>query len=121
MKSARLAAVAILATAVSSCLRVSGSAESREPRAEIRTVAASPGESHLTNIRQLTYGGENAESYFSPDGQWLIFQSTRDGRTCDQQYVMRTDGSGLRRVSAGTGKTTCGYFIEGGRRIVYAS
>ncbi|HET9454472.1 MAG TPA: hypothetical protein VFO66_09340 [Gemmatimonadaceae bacterium] len=120
MKIVRIAAVALLATAAS-CVKVSVNAESREPNAESRTVAASPGESHLTNIRQLTYGGENAESYFSPDGQWLIFQSTRDGRTCDQQYVMRTDGSGLRRVSAGTGKTTCGYFIEGGRRIVYAS
>ena len=70
--------------------------------------SAEPGETHLTNIRQLTYGGENAEAYFSRDGQWLTFQSTRDGRTCDQQYVMRTDGSRLRRVSNGDGKTTCG-------------
>jgi Tol biopolymer transport system component len=84
-------------------------------------VPAATGESHLSNIRQLTYGGENAEAYFSPDGRWLIFQSTRDGRTCDQQYVMRVDGSSLRRVSYGTGKTTCGYFIDGGRRILYAS
>jgi TolB protein len=89
--------------------------------ATTRIIAASEGESHLTNIRQLTYGGENAEAYFSPDGRWLTFQSTRDGRTCDQQYVMRTDGSDLRRISHGTGKTTCGYFIAGGRRLVYAS
>ena len=38
------------------------------------------GERHLKNIRQLTFGGENAEAYFSPDGTHLIFQSTRDGR-----------------------------------------
>ena len=83
---------------------------------------AAPGESHLGNIRQLTNGGENAEAYFSADGQWLIFQSTRDGRSCDQQYVMRSsDGSQVRRVSSGTGKTTCGYFIDGDRRILYAS
>ena len=87
----------------------------------MRTVAADSGERHFGTIRQLTYGGENAEAYFSPDGRSLIFQSTRDGRTCDQQYVMRTDGSGLRRVSSGAGKTTCGYFIDGGRRIIYAS
>jgi len=116
------AAVAILATAVLSCGRQvevssSPSAEGREPRA----IAAEPAESRLTNIRQLTSGGENAEAYFSADGQWLTFQSTRDGRTCDQQYVMRVDGSGLRRISDGTGKTTCGYFIQGGRRLVYAS
>src|ERR1019366_4258057 len=26
------------------------------------------GEKHLKDIRQLTFGGENAEAYFSPDG-----------------------------------------------------
>src|SRR5678816_3804010 len=55
------------------------------------SVASQPGESHLTNIRQITFGGENAEAYFSRDGQWLTFQSTREGHTCDQQYVMRLD------------------------------
>jgi len=87
----------------------------------LRTVAAHAGEARLTNIRQLTYGGENAEAYFSPDGRSLIFQSTRDGRTCDQQYTIRLDGTGLRRVSDGTGKTTCGFYLDGGRRIIYAS
>jgi Tol biopolymer transport system component len=84
-------------------------------------VAAEPGESHLINIRQLTNGGENAEAYFSHDGKRLIFQSTREGRTCDQQYVMNIDGSRVRRVSNGAGKTTCGYFLNGDRRILYAS
>ena len=67
-------------------------------------IAAEVGESHLRNIRQLTNGGENAEAYFSHDGRQLIFQSTRDARTCDQQYVMRIDGSHVRRVSSGRGK-----------------
>lgn len=116
-----LAAVAVLATAVCSCSRQSAVGTPRAPGQEPRTISAEPGETHLGNIRQLTYGGENAESYFSPDGRSLIFQSTRDGRACDQQYTMRVDGSALRRVSDGTGKTTCGYFIDGGRRIVYAS
>ncbi len=79
------------------------------------------GETHLHNIRQLTNGGENAEAYFSHDGKRLIFQSTRDGRTCDQQYVMNTDGSHIQRVSNGLGKTTCGYFMNGDRRILFAS
>ena len=85
------------------------------------TAVTAPGESHLTNVRQLTNGGENAEAYFSSDGEQLIFQSTRDGRSCDQQYVMRIDGSGLRRVSTGSGKTTCGYFFDGDRKIFFAS
>ena len=85
------------------------------------SVPSEPGETHLRNISQLTNGGENAEAYFSHDGQQLIFQSTRDGRTCDQQYVMRTDGSHVHRVSTGRGKTTCGYFMDGDRRILFAS
>lgn len=88
---------------------------------QARPLVPAPGESRLTNIRQITYGGENAEAYFSPDGRWLTFQSTRDGRRCDQQYVMRSDGNDVRRVSDGTGKTTCGYFIASGKRLVYAS
>ena len=69
----------------------------------------------------MTHGGENAEAYFSHDGQRLIFQSTRDGRTCDQQYTMRIDGSDVKRVSNGQGKTTCGYYMDGDRRIFFAS
>lgn len=84
-------------------------------------VPPGPGEDHLTNIRQITFGGENAEAYFSHDGQWLTFQSTRDGRTCDQQYVIRVDGTGLTRISNGEGKTTCGWFLPGGNRLFFSS
>jgi TolB protein len=80
-----------------------------------------PGETHLVNIRQLTAGGTNAEAYFSADGQSLIFQSTRHGRSCDQEYLMRIDGTGLQQVSNGAGKTTCGYFFDRDRRIFFAS
>ena len=85
------------------------------------TVEAQPGEEHLATIRQITFGGENAEAYFSPDGEWLTFQSTRDGRACDQQYVVRVDGTELTRVSNGMGKTTCGWFLPGGKRLFFAS
>ena len=50
-------------------------------------------ERHLTNIRQLTSGGENAEAYFSPDGTHLIFQSTRQGYPCDQIFTVKIDGT----------------------------
>ena len=89
--------------------------------ARVATFDAEPGEQHLRNLRRLTSGGENAEAYFSRDGRRLIFQSTRDGRTCDQQYVMNVDGTGVHRVSTGTGKTTCGFFYADDQRILFGS
>lgn len=80
-----------------------------------------PEETHLKNIRQLTFGGENAEAYFSSDGNRLIFQSTRDGHKCDQIYTMNVDGSNVRMVSTGLGRTTCSYFFPVGDRILYSS
>ncbi len=85
------------------------------------TVPPGSGEGHFANIRQLTFGGQNAEAYFSRDGRWLTFQSSPEGAECDQQFVMRTDGSSVHRISTGGGKTTCGYFYDGDRRVFFAS
>jgi Tol biopolymer transport system component len=82
---------------------------------------SSGSERHLRNIRQLTFGGENAEAYFSADGSRLIFQSTRDGVACDQIFTMKIDGTDVHRVSTGKGRTTCGYFYPGGDSILFAS
>src|SRR5215216_4335100 len=71
---------------------------------------ALPAEKHLRRVRQLTFGGENAEAYFSGDGRQLIFQSKRDGRGCDQIYTLNADGANVRMVSTGAGRTTCSYF-----------
>jgi len=79
------------------------------------------GEKHFKNIKQLTFGGENAEAYFSFDGKQLIFQSKRDGRKCDQIYSMNIDGSNTKMVSNGDGRTTCSYFFKGGKKVLYAS
>jgi Tol biopolymer transport system component len=79
------------------------------------------GEKHLTNIKQLTFGGENAEAYFSSDSKQLIFQSKRDGRGCDQIYRMNADGTGTKMVSNGDGRTTCSYFFKGGKKVLYGS
>ena len=79
------------------------------------------GERHLKNIKQLTFGGENAEAYFSFDGKSLIFQSKRDNRPCDQIYSMNIDGSNVHMISTGEGRTTCSYFFKGGKKVLYAS
>jgi Tol biopolymer transport system component len=87
-----------------------------------------PEESHLRNVRQLTFGGDNAEAYFSFDGQWLIFQKTnpKEGIMCDQMYIGRIPTSPDQKfepklVSTGTGRTTCGAFLKDGKHLVYAS
>ena len=79
------------------------------------------GEKHLGHLYQLTFGGENAEAYWSADGTKLIFQSTRDGYPCDQEFVMELGTGAVRRVSTGKGRTTCGYFYDGDRRVLFSS
>lgn len=80
-----------------------------------------PEEKHLRNIRQLTVGGENAEAYFSADGRKIIFQSTRDGRECDQIYTMNVDGSNVQMISTGAGRSTCSYFFPNLGHVLYSS
>jgi len=86
-----------------------------------------PGEEkHLHNVRQLTFGGQNAEAYFSFDDRYLIFQHQGEGVPCDQMYIIPVgtpDGkpAQARLVSTGKGRTTCGYFFPGGDRILFSS
>lgn len=80
-----------------------------------------PGEKHLTNLRMLTNGGENAEAYFSFSEKQLILQITNDDVKCDQIFTMGIDGSNLKMVSNGKGRTTCAYFLPGDSTIIYAS
>ena len=77
--------------------------------------------SHLGDIRQLTFGGQNAEAYWAPDGKRIIFQSTRDNLGCDQIFTMNADGSDVKMVSTGKGVTTCGYFLPGGKQVLFGS
>ena len=67
-------------------------------------------EKHLHNVHQLTFGGSNAEAYFSADGKKLIFQSSHGDVKCDQIFEMNIDGSDSHMVSTGKGRTTCSFF-----------
>lgn len=80
-----------------------------------------PDEIHLKNIKQLTFGGENAECYFSIDGTKFSFQTTRGDSKCDQIYIMNTDGSGQKLISTGNGRTTCAYYLPDNKTILFAS
>ena len=82
-------------------------------------------EVHLGGLRQLTFGGENAEAYWSFDGTQLLYQARQqpNGKSydCDQIFVMPASGGESRLVSTGKGRTTCSYFFPGNRRLLYAS
>ncbi|MFT3824963.1 MAG: DPP IV N-terminal domain-containing protein [Chitinophagaceae bacterium] len=87
-----------------------------------------PGETHFKNVRQLTFGGDNAEAYFSFDGKWLIFQRTnpKDGLPCDQMFIGKIPTNAnekfeYKMVSTGKGRTTCGFFTKDGKHVIYAS
>lgn len=81
------------------------------------------GEKHLSNIRQLTFSGDNAEAYFSNDGKKIVFQARNkaEGRYCDQIYWSPLDNFNPKRISNGTGRTTCAYFLPGDTLVLYAS
>ncbi|MCU0386791.1 MAG: hypothetical protein MUE38_12230 [Flavihumibacter sp.] len=87
-----------------------------------------PEETHFKNLRQLTFGGDNAEAYFSYDGKYLIFQKTyaKEGIPCDQIYIGKIpttpeEAFVPKLVSTGTGRTTCAYWLPDGKHFVYAS
>ncbi|HXB41929.1 MAG TPA: hypothetical protein VNZ49_15410 [Bacteroidia bacterium] len=86
-------------------------------------------EKHFKSIKQLTFGGDNAEAYFSPDSKQLTFQSNyaKWGLSCDQVFLMDIQNQ-LKDttikpsiISTGKGRTTCSYFMPDGKHILYAS
>src|SRR5262245_15180482 len=100
-------------------------AESSLPTPTPTVVAAEqpvllPQETRLSNVKQLTTEGENAEAYFSFDGTRLTFQSNV-AHKCDQIYTMNIDGSDRKLLSSGDGRTTCSFYTPDGKSIVYAS
>ena len=86
------------------------------------------GEKHFRNVRQLTFGGDNAEAYWSYDGKHIIFQRTnpKEGLNCDQIFIGKVPENAnepfvYKQVSSGKGRTTCAYFLPDGKHIIYAS
>jgi Tol biopolymer transport system component len=94
-----------------------------------QTATAPVAETHLKNIRQLTFGGDNAEAYWSPDSKWLTFQSNykKWGLECDQIFAMKvSEAAGdstykPKTISTLKGRTTCSFFMPDGKHILYAS
>lgn len=113
---------------------MAGAAETKQAKSPAKLSTSA--ERHLANVRQLTFGRQNAEAYFSFSGNKLIFQSTNNWMkdtfaaamkpaneplSCYQMYVMDLGSDTIRMVSTGVGATTCGYFFPGDRRVLYSS
>ncbi|MBS1590793.1 MAG: PD40 domain-containing protein [Bacteroidetes bacterium] len=85
-------------------------------------------EKHFKNIQQLTFGGDNAEAYWSYDGKYIVFQRTnpKEGLNCDQIFIGKVPTKAgekftYKMISSGKGRTTCAYFLPDGKHIIYAS
>jgi Tol biopolymer transport system component len=86
-----------------------------------------PAEKHLANVRQLTFGGNNAEAYWDFSGEKLSFQSDNKNWTkgCDQIFILDTkleaDSNKRKLLSTGNGRTTCAFFMPDNNSVIYAS
>ncbi|MBP6184676.1 MAG: PD40 domain-containing protein [Saprospiraceae bacterium] len=112
---------------LTSACKESGTTQEKE---QVETVVDSlilPGENHFKSIRQVTFGGDNAEAYWSFNDEMLVFQARNPkwGTECDQIYVTGWQDSWQNEVpqivSTGRGRTTCSYFMPGDTSVLYAS
>jgi Tol biopolymer transport system component len=86
------------------------------------------GEKYFKNVRQLTFGGDNAEAYWSYDGKSIVFQKTnpKEGVFCDQIFAGKLPLTDAQKftptmIGIGKGRSTCAYFLPDGKHIIYAS
>jgi len=97
--------------------------------ASVSQVIHYPEEKHFKNVKQLTFGGDNAEAYWSFDSKMVSFQSNNKkwNLNCDQIFYMTVDNTDLsagqkpQLISTGKGRTTCSFFMPGNKTILYAS
>ena len=117
----------ILIIIVSSCKSVKNNVLQMSLAPEMDTLRYSQ-EKHLKNVRQLTFGGDNAEAYWSFDDKKVVFQATNKiwGAECDQIYYFDLENWQRKQaapplLSTGKGRTTCSFFMPGNKSVVYAS
>src|SRR6185437_1848792 len=108
----------VLTAAVSFSLFACGpetAPQATAPAAPRAAVAARPDEVHLADLKQLTFGGENAEAYWSWSGDQLILQARGGAQACDRINRMQpfAPQPSFIPVSSGKGTTTCSFFLPG--------
>ena len=118
---------AVVAVVIFTAFSFKNSGRIQQPVANNSDTILFEGEKHFANVQQLTFGGDNAEAYFSFDGKWIVFQRTnpKEGIMCDEIFIGKVPNPGekfeYKRVSSGKGRTTCGAFTKDGKHIIYAS
>jgi len=117
---------ALMFTACSAPKKDSATEETEVAKEETSLIY--PAEKHFKNMRQLTFGGDNAEAYWSFDDTKLVMQSNNEawGLECDQIFYFDVEKDDLKAnkptlLSTGLGRTTCSYFLSGDSTIVYGS
>ncbi len=87
-----------------------------------------PQETHLGELVQLTFGGENAEAYWSFDGTRVSLQRRGVTESCDRIASMQLFDHGtllatpvVTPISSGKGATTCSHYLKGDTEVLYAS
>src|SRR5687768_1973581 len=127
MRKLALGGLTILAILVIASFRNATPLTTQHSRLSTHDTILYPEETHFKNIQQLTFGGDNAEAYWSFDGKYIIFQRTnvKEGLQCDQIFIGKVPDAGekfeYKMVSTGKGRTTCPYFTKDGKHIIYAS
>jgi len=86
-----------------------------------RIVEPDPKERHFATLRQLTFGGQNAEAYWSKDGKKITYQTLQPSYPDEQIMEMGFDGSNKTLISTGLGRCTCSYFTPDGKSIYFSS
>jgi hypothetical protein len=105
----------------SCCPTTSTTVASSTPKPEAKELATPLEQHHLQGMKQLTFGGDNAEAYWSFAGDKLIYQTNHKPYQCDQIEEMPSAGGPSKLVSTGKGRDTCSYFLKGDQEIIYAS
>jgi TolB protein len=121
--------VIIALMALSSCKSNTKKSENETSVQNLDALLLKPEErKFLKNVKQLTFGGNNAEAYWSFDDKHIVFQSDYSewGVSCDQMFITDWRNDDLKNnkpslVSTGLGRTTCSYFLPDNQSIVYGS
>ena len=127
----RITFVLLLLFLLGSCKSESKKPEAKDEKATSLMAGGDtliyPEEKYFKSIRQITFGGDNAEAYWSWDDKQMIFQSNSEawGLNCDQMFLMNIEENFKNKkppmVSTGMGRTTCAYFLPDNKSYVYGS